>query len=192
MRIAIALLSASLAWGQLSSIPTVTSASDLSAGTLPAARLPAHTGDVTSPAGSAVTTVAFVGGATAAAVATASTAAPVVGSVSVTGQTTALGATTFYTSTVAGTYRMCVAAWLTTTGTGGNMGIYSLADSGNGLTPAASILGNNVNMASITGNSGGCVVLRLGTAKNLQYQTVFNAVTGSPVYNLDVTVEKLK
>lgn len=42
----------------LSAVATSGSASDLSSGTLPSARLPAHTGDVTSSAGSAALTIA--------------------------------------------------------------------------------------------------------------------------------------
>lgn len=48
----------------LAPVATSGSAADLSTGTLPAARLPAHTGDVTTPAGSAATTLANIPTAT--------------------------------------------------------------------------------------------------------------------------------
>lgn len=118
---------------------------------------------------------------------------PILTSVSLTAQAAAITATTIYTPAAAGVFRMCAVVSLTTNGTGGNIGLFANPTTTLGAPGAVQIPVINIpTTAASNGNGGGCIVVRVGAGLVLQYLTTFNSVTGSPVYNLDITVEQLK
>jgi hypothetical protein len=124
---------------------------------------------------------------------TTGTMVPILVSSTLTGQVAAISPTTIYTPAAAGVFRMCVSVMLTANGTGGNILFYSVANTTLGAGSTQQIPVSNVSTAAASNASGGgCVVVRVGAGLALQYLTIFNSVTGSPVYTIDITVEQLK
>lgn len=110
-------------------------------------------------------------------------------------QNAATLAVTFYTvpATRAGLYRVSMDILVTTAGTGGviNGSVFWNNGSVNQNSIVATIGANAIVESVPSGNSVGTQVIYVAANQNVQYQVVFNAVTGAPIYNFRARLEYL-
>jgi hypothetical protein len=111
-----------------------------------------------------------------------------------TGQTAALSATTIYTPSATGLFRVCYQSWTTTTGSAGTQTIQVLYS--NEVSTGISLsLGAAQSMTSAfgSGQSTFCDTIHAKTGTAIQIgSTVGTTWTGSPVWSIQATVEQLQ
>lgn len=114
----------------------------------------------------------------------------IVSTVSLLNQTSNIGSTTLYTAVNSGTYRVSVYQIDVQSAIAGTLGTtISWTDESNAaqtLKPAA-----DVNVALLHGFSQGSIFIDVKAGSAIKYTTSLSGVTGSPLYNLMISTEKL-
>ncbi len=111
----------------------------------------------------------------------------IVASVALTGQTGAIGTTTIYTPSAAGTFRVSVYMICTTAGTGTLSCTIGWTDIVGAKTQSPA---GNVDLASTANGSNGASFIAT-TATAITYSTAIAGLAGSPQYALYITLEAL-
>jgi len=113
--------------------------------------------------------------------------ATIVATVSLTGQTGAIGATTIYTPSASGTYRVNVYHLVTTAGAGTLTTTIGFTDDESAKT---TVPASNIDLSVDQQANSGQIFIR-STAVAITYTVTIVGIGGSPVYSLWVVVERL-
>lgn len=109
--------------------------------------------------------------------------------INLTGQTAAITTTTLYAvpGTGAGLYRATISLIVTTVGTAGT--ITASLTNNNGTTSQTQT--TSTLSVTTTGELTTTIECYSATSQNIQYNTTFNSVTGTPAYSLRIRLEYL-
>ena len=113
---------------------------------------------------------------------------PMVATASLTGQTAAIGATTLFTPSAVGTYRVSVYQVITKVGTAGTLAtVIGWSDNAQAQTSKPA---SDLNMTVLGVASSGVLFIQ-STATAITYTTTIAGATGAPEYDLYLTLEML-
>jgi hypothetical protein len=113
---------------------------------------------------------------------------PMVATASLTGQTAAIGATTLFTPSAVGTYRVSVYQVITKAGTGGTLATtIGWTDNEQAQTSKPA---SDLDMTSLGAASSGVLFIQ-ATAVAITYTTTTAGIAGAPEYDCYLTVEQL-
>ena len=109
-----------------------------------------------------------------------------------TAQTGNVSNTTVLASAPAGVYAIAETLRATTAATGGTVSINTVFTTYNGVSRTNQAVNASASITTTTSSSQGNATIKVDAGTNIQYAVTLNSVTGSPVYDVDVVVMRLK